>query len=393
MSDVEIYQPQRDSLPAVTAPPGPLEWRAMREQCEVICESGLAPRTLNTPAKILAVMLKGRELAVPPMQALSHIHIVEGKPTLSSEMMRALVRRAGHKIRYKERSNTRCAVEGIRADDPDAPLTVTFTIEDARQAGLLGKDNWKKYPGDMIQARATAILCRALFDDVLMGASYTPEELGAEVDDEGAVVAPQVTVLEAVPDPAPPVVDLTEVQRALAEAAEAGLEGAPDRTLQYAAQSQAHADKAAHAVRKRIAAAAAQTAPAEAAEPDGPSTVGEIHAAERADREAEAEPWGALQRAAHDAVKAEMDHLDGFPDDLDKFKTDLRDWWAAQKLPGRASLHSTRTITDDQAVALTDWCASPTTASVAGTAEPVPATEAVSEPTLASTGAYHDPPF
>jgi hypothetical protein len=50
-------------------------------------------------------------------------------------------------------------------------------MEDAKVAGLLSKDTWKKYPEAMLRARCVAIVARALFPDAIMGASYTPEEL------------------------------------------------------------------------------------------------------------------------------------------------------------------------------------------------------------------------
>ena len=176
-------------LPAVTAPPGPGEWEAMKQQASVIARSGLAPRSVSKPEQVLVIALKGRELSIPPMQALSQIHIVEGKPTLSAELMAALVQRAGHKLRVLETSSRKCVVEGVRADDPGHPSRVEWTIEDAKTAGVANKGPWKSYPAAMLRARAISALCRFAFADVLMGASYTPEELGAEVNEEGEVLS------------------------------------------------------------------------------------------------------------------------------------------------------------------------------------------------------------
>lgn len=176
------------ALPAVSGPPSPAEWDAMKQQASMIARSGLAPKQVNTPEKVLVIAMKGRELAIPPMQALSHIHIVEGKPTMSAELMAALVRRAGHKLRIVESTPETCTVEGVRSDDPDHPQQVTWTMEDAKRAGVASKTNWKNYPTAMLLARAISALCRFLFADVLMGASYTPEELGAEVNEDGEVL-------------------------------------------------------------------------------------------------------------------------------------------------------------------------------------------------------------
>ena len=185
-------------LPAVTAPPSPGEWQAMKQQAEVIARSGLAPKAVSSPDKILVIAMKARELNLPPMQGLSHIHIVEGRPALSAELMVALVQRAGHKLRVLETSSKKCVVEGVRADDPRHPSRVEWTIEDAKTAGVAHKGPWKSYPAAMLRARAISALCRFAFADILMGASYVPEELGAEVNEDGEVLSVPVEEAEVV---------------------------------------------------------------------------------------------------------------------------------------------------------------------------------------------------
>ena len=99
------------------------------------------------------------------------------------------MQRAGHKLRVLETSSRKCVVEGVRADDPRHPSRVEWTIEDAQRAGVSNKGPWKSYPAAMLRARAISALCRFAFADVLMGASYVPEELGAEVNKEGEVLS------------------------------------------------------------------------------------------------------------------------------------------------------------------------------------------------------------
>lgn len=211
---------ERSGLPAVTGPPSPAEWRSMRDQAQVIAQSGLAPSSVRSPEQILTIALKGRELAVPPMQALSHIHVVEGKPTLSAELMVALVQRAGHKVRVVETTDETATVEAVRRDDPDFTHKVTYTMADAQRAGVAGKRNWKQHPAAMLRARAISALCRMAFADVLMGASYTPEELDADVDvaDDGTIV---VEAAQPAPEPAPELTDLqAKVRDAMADLAD-----------------------------------------------------------------------------------------------------------------------------------------------------------------------------
>ncbi len=135
------------------------------------------------PEAVLACILTGHELGVGPMQALAKIHVVDGRPGMSAELMRAVVLRAGHEIYVEEATNTRVTVTGVRAGTGRS-LSITWSMDDAKKAGLVGKDNWRKYPRAMLTARATAEVSRGLFPDVLAGVTYVPEEL-EEFSDDG----------------------------------------------------------------------------------------------------------------------------------------------------------------------------------------------------------------
>lgn len=147
-------------------------------QLKFISSTEFVPAGLrgNMPA-IMACVATGRALGIDDMASLRSIHIIDGKATFSAELMVQLARKAGHSI-VGEVSETGATVTGKRDDNGDT-MTSKYTLEDAERAGLLGKTNWKKYPGPMCWARAVSQLCRMLFADCFAGASYTPEELGA----------------------------------------------------------------------------------------------------------------------------------------------------------------------------------------------------------------------
>lgn len=127
---------------------------------------------------VLACIMYGAELGLGPMQSLNSIHVIEGRTAMSPELMRAMVARHGHRIDVVENSNTVCEVKGVRADT-GSTATVRWTMEDAKMAGLAGKNNWKTYPRAMLLARATSELCRIVFPDIIAGLSYTPEEVSS----------------------------------------------------------------------------------------------------------------------------------------------------------------------------------------------------------------------
>lgn len=142
-----------------------------------IAQTEFVPTALRgRPEAVMAAILVGHEAGISPMQSLAKIHIIEGRPAFSAELMRGLIFAAGHEFWIEESSSTRCVVGGKRAGS-ERETRVTWTLDDAQRAGLKGKKVWQSYPTAMLLARATAALARAVFPDVLAGLSYTAEEL------------------------------------------------------------------------------------------------------------------------------------------------------------------------------------------------------------------------
>lgn len=164
------------------------EWTILKEIATMAVKSGLLPRAVDTAEKAIIIALKGREIGIPAMQAFSHIHVVDGKPGFSAELQLAMIYQNCPRavVNYSESTEKKCAVEATRPGHK--PTSFSFTIEEARNAGLLNKNNWKGYPAAMLRARAVSAMARAVFPDSIMGCSHTPEELGAEVDEDGQVI-------------------------------------------------------------------------------------------------------------------------------------------------------------------------------------------------------------
>jgi hypothetical protein len=160
-----------------------------------LADSGLLPAAYRKqPANVLWAMEYGEMLGLHTVAAMTGVHVIDGKPTASAGLISGLVRQAGHKLRIRG-DGTTATCEIIRSDDPRHPFTVTWTLKknganpSAEEAGLLGKDVWKKYPASMLKSRAITQCARDACEEVLFGLAYTPEELGAEVDEDGVVVA------------------------------------------------------------------------------------------------------------------------------------------------------------------------------------------------------------
>ena len=177
-------RPQNGAIQVSREPPtlpSTAEWSTLVEMASMLVPTGFLPNTINTPQKAVAIILKGRELRIPPMYALSNIVIVQGKPTSSAELMLALIYRdhGDDSIIVEESSSSACRVTYKRRAW-DRRREFAFTIEDAQRANLAGKDIWRQYPQAMLRARCISAVARLAFPDSIAG-MYTPEELDAAV--------------------------------------------------------------------------------------------------------------------------------------------------------------------------------------------------------------------
>ena len=175
---------------------GDSEWQVLQQQAKALVDSGFLPASVNSPQKAVAIMMLGRELGIPPWAALSTINVIQGKPTVSPQLMLALINRSKQlEDMTISASASECVVMMKRKGR--TLHTETFTMQNATALQLTGKDNYKKQPATMLKWRAVAACARVVFPDVVLGL-YTHEEMGAdvEVDDEG-----NMTVIDVAPEP------------------------------------------------------------------------------------------------------------------------------------------------------------------------------------------------
>lgn len=143
------------------------------------------------------LVITGQELGLSPAQSLRGIYVVSGKPVLSADLMVAVVRRSGlcESWRVVESTAERCTITTRRKGESHES-TRTWTLADAKRAGVTGKGVWSAFPAAMLRHRCAADLARQEYPDVLMGL-YDPEELGGEYLGLPAVVAQETPALPA----------------------------------------------------------------------------------------------------------------------------------------------------------------------------------------------------
>ena len=138
----------------------------------------------DSPADIGIKIMAGRELGMGPVAAVQNIIVVKGRPTLKAQTWASLIKRhPSYNYRVKSSTVDECSIEFHEMGEPVG--VSTFTIDDAKRAGLSG-DNWRKYPKAMLFARAITQGGRTYCPDVAIGGIYTPDEVddGYEEDIE-----------------------------------------------------------------------------------------------------------------------------------------------------------------------------------------------------------------
>ena len=228
------------------------------EYAKQLAYSNLLPAQYrgNAPNLLWAIEY-AQALNLPAISVVTGINVIEGKPSLSAGLMSALVRRAGHRLRISTGSDDNglptATAAIVRKDDPDHTFTCTWTCDRAVRAGLMeireGKPYsrsqngnplpWEKYTEAMLKARTISEVCRDACEEVLHGAHYTPEELGVEVDNDGAPVdvtppAPVETPTAAETSTEPEVAPLDIRWHRLAKIAASGMfgeEGTEERAI------------------------------------------------------------------------------------------------------------------------------------------------------------------
>ena len=181
-------------------------WRVAR----MAYVGGMAPESLTkgkdpdeaTSACAIAIMA-GAELGLTPLMALRSYAVVNGRPSLWGDGIKAVVRQSGRCEYIRAGGDlTKGWCEAKRSDTGEV-MRREFTWEQAKKAGLSGKTGpWQQHPDMMMERRATARCLNDLFADVLGGIVTADEAQDSDpIVNEPRVVSPpsppSVPVIEA----------------------------------------------------------------------------------------------------------------------------------------------------------------------------------------------------
>lgn len=174
---------------------------------ELTVKAGFAPKGATVESCVVA-MIHGAKLGLDPLAAVQGIAVVNGRPTLWGDQLAAAVKGSsvfgGEHVEYigaGDDAGVRFAV--WRKGDDENTTVETFTVRDAKRAGLWGKTGpWTQYPRQMLFNRARAFAYRHAFPDALMGMRFREEEEDAAPVD--VTPAPAIKPVPADEAPKPP---------------------------------------------------------------------------------------------------------------------------------------------------------------------------------------------
>ncbi len=183
--------PQSTRVPVPIGERG-LQLRSMEDLYrfgQAVVKSGLAPRGMESPEKVLIAIQTGMEAGLTPMRALSSVVVIGGAPSWKGDAARALVEHSGE---LKPGTHVQAGVRGEgeqmigwcrswRRDAAELEET-TFSVADAKRAALWGKQGpWTQYPKRMLQYRALGFHLRDHFSHVLLGLRIAEEQQDIEL--------------------------------------------------------------------------------------------------------------------------------------------------------------------------------------------------------------------
>ena len=161
----------------------PQEFDKRMKYCEVLASSSLVPAGFRgKPEDVFVAIEFGQMVGLNPMQALTNIAVINGRPSIWGDAALALVKASGKMEYIKEYfKDDETAVCETKRKDETVAVVREFSMKDAEKAGLLNKSTWKQYPKRMLQMRARAWALRDAYPDVLSGIQITEEMQDVEV--------------------------------------------------------------------------------------------------------------------------------------------------------------------------------------------------------------------
>jgi hypothetical protein len=145
----------------------------LEKMAQYMVKSGLFG--IKTQEQAVALMLISQAEGLHPAIAARDFHIIQGRHSLKADAMLARFQTAGGIVEWVDYTNERVSAYFSHPSSPKKVL-IDWDMKRAKEADLGNKDNWKKYPRQMLRARVISEGIRTVFPGIAVGV-YTPEEV------------------------------------------------------------------------------------------------------------------------------------------------------------------------------------------------------------------------
>lgn len=184
---LDMYQKIQDPL------------QAIEKLGEMIAFSGLFGCSKREQGQVLAMqcLTEGK----PPLELAKTYHMIDGKLSMKADAMLAKFQMSGGRAVWKERTGEKVVAEFTHRGQT---ITIGHTLKEHSESGVaLGsngklKDNWRKFPRQMLTARCISEGVRLLAPEIVFGI-YTPEEVSDFDGGKPASVEPKPEVVNVTP--------------------------------------------------------------------------------------------------------------------------------------------------------------------------------------------------
>ena len=137
-------------------------------------KTGMLPEHIRTGWQFAVIAAAGHEMGMQPMRAIRSLAMVKGKVIEAADSQLARFKSAGGRSEFETLDETRAVLHLVHPNGDKH--TETFTLDDAKRAGLETNANYKKFPRAMLRSRAITAGLKSIGWEGAVGA-YDPDEI------------------------------------------------------------------------------------------------------------------------------------------------------------------------------------------------------------------------
>lgn len=197
-----------------------LDFNSSMRVAKMFLESGYFQNEKSL-AQVAVKIVAGAEFGLAPFAAMQSVNFITGRPVVAAATQGSQAKKKGYSWQVKEHNEKICILHFYRGAEYLGESS--FSMDDAKKAGLAGKDNWMKWPRNMLFARAMSNGIKWFAPDTFGCAVYDPEELqSAGMSDRGiarmtARPVVETTAIETTTEPVDPLAQIKSAMRVTAE--------------------------------------------------------------------------------------------------------------------------------------------------------------------------------